>query len=179
VLAFVWALVSPLRRAQAVPRRALWVCVAIIAIFAIFGYARLYDLIHLGLRIRLALGLYFGATLGLMVWPVVASWIGGASLHAWNRRQWAAFLLLLFLLPLVTLALSAPIPLIHYATGFVSVAGLIGSWLAANTLIALWAFRWNRRWTVASRVMAAGISILGFAAEVGLLACWRNFWLTC
>jgi uncharacterized membrane protein len=176
VIAFAWALATPLRRAAAMPRRALWICIAIIVLFAVLGFGRLYDMVDLRLGARTAAGLYFGATLGVMIWPVIANWIGGASLYAWRRPQWLSFLLLLALLPAIVLAIAARIPMIHYITGLVSLIGLVGSWVTANTLVLLWISRLNRRWSLLSRALIAIVAVGCFAAEIGLLRWWRSVW---
>ena len=175
-LGLLWALATPLRRADAVPRRALWICIAVIILFALLGFGRLYGLVELGKPARALLGLYFGATLGIMIWPVVANWMGGAPLRAWDRPQWAAFLLLLALPPVVTCLVASDVPSIHRAVGGVSLLGLVVSWLIANTLVILWVLRRHRRWDLASRLIAVALALVCFGLEVGLLRAWRNYW---
>jgi uncharacterized membrane protein len=176
-LGLAWALATPLRRAAAVPRRAVWICVVVIVLFALLGFGRLYGLVDLGRPARVALGLYFGAALGVMVWPVVANWIGGEEdLHAWDRLQWAAFLLLLGLPPAVTCLAASDVSFIHRVVGYASLLGLVVSWVIANMLVILWALRQHRKWSLASRLVALALALVCFALEVGLLRVWRSHW---
>jgi len=176
-LAYAWALATPLRRAEPLPRRALWFCIGVIFVFALLGFGRLYDVVELGLRARTTLGLYFGVTLGVMIWPVIANWFGGvARLAPWGRAQWNSFVLLLALLPGVTLLIATPVPSLRRATGWISLAGLLVSWILANGLVLLWMFRRHRVWTLTSRLLTLLIAVACFAGEVALLRWWRTFW---
>ncbi len=158
------------------PRLAVWVCVAVIVLFAALGFGRLYEFVELGNAPRAGIGLAFGAVLSVMVWPVAAYWIGGAELRPWRRPQWFSFVLLLLLLPAVVPVIASPVWYVHRLVSWASLVGLAGAWLAANTLVILGLFRWRGRAGLGWCCLAFALAVVCFALEVGLLRVWRGCW---
>ena len=117
------------------PRFLTFLNLGFIASMALFGFHLVGDTPSL---IRLAVGALFGSALGIFIFPVITSWVGGLRLRRWEQKIIIRYLFFLSFLVLISFLSRLDLSLLFYIFFIGSGFGLIFAYLSINMAILAW-----------------------------------------
>jgi len=126
--------------------------------------------------IRLAVGALFGSALGIFIFPVITSWVGGLRLRRWEQKIIIRYLFFLSFLVLISFLSRLDLSLLFYIFFIGSGFGLIFAYLSINVVILAWIFRVRGASEMGPKLAIIIAALFAFIGEIFLQRWWHIWW---